>query len=185
MSRIYTKTGDKGETGLVSGKRVKKDNVRLDAYGTLDELNAILGIIRSLSLNQDSDQWLEELQNQLFNAGSRLACDDQTWLAKMPPLKADIVERMEKQMDKWTEQLLPLKNFILPGGHVTAAHLHHARTVCRRAERVLVHLKEITPNTEPIDDHIILFLNRMSDFLFVMARWQNHQHGISEPFWKS
>lgn len=189
MAKIYTKTGDKGETGLVGGGRISKSDIRLDCYGTVDELNSALGIARAGLANSklDSkfkshlDQDLYVLQNELFNLGSRLACADENMLAKMPAVTDESITRMEQSIDRITKEVPPLKNFILPGGAVTAAQLQFARTVCRRAERATVKLSE-SDTVEPI---LVKYLNRLSDYLFVLGRHVNFKAGVDEVIWKS
>lgn len=190
--KIYTRGGDKGSTSLVNGKRVSKAHLRIDAYGTIDELSSVLGlagaqlntIANQANLASFVSQGLEEiqvLQNQLFTIGSHLACDDQQWIAKLPPLSSGFYERLENKIDEWTEHLPPLTEFILPGGCVVAAFLHQARTICRRGERCLVALTE---QGEPVEEVIAIYLNRLSDYLFVFARYTNQQMGQSDLTWK-
>lgn len=179
--KIYTKTGDEGSTGLVGGGRVSKADLRLDAYGTIDELNSVIGCARALKPKKDIDDLLEVFQNDLFDAGSRLACKDEKMLAKLPVLKNSSIEKMEKSIDLMTAEMPALKNFILPGGHVASAQLHLARTVCRRAERLVVRLKE---SGESVDPLVIIYLNRLSDCLFTLARYVNHSNGVEDVPWK-
>lgn len=179
MAKIYTKTGDQGETSLFSGDRVKKDHARVDAYGTVDELNSILGFVRTFALPQQAAVWLEEIQNILFVIGSDLATPleaEAKWLVRLidQPTSA-----LEAAIDTMDQDLPPIKNFILPGGTPAAAQLHIARTVCRRAERLCVSLHSHTA----INPEVIRYLNRLSDFLFTLARWVNHQSGESEIKW--
>ncbi len=179
--KIYTKTGDEGGTALVGGKRTSKSNPRLEAYGTIDELNSVIGCARAVLKNKEVDAVLENFQNELFNAGSRLACVDEKLSAKLPEIKAESVTAMEVAIDKMVAQMPELKNFILPGGHVASAHLHLARTVCRRAERQVVRLKE---SGESVDLQAIVYLNRMSDCLFTLARFVNYTEGVQDIPWK-
>jgi cob(I)alamin adenosyltransferase len=177
--KIYTKTGDDGSTSLFSGGRVAKTHPRVDAYGTVDELNAALGLVRALGVSEKADQWLEQAQTQLFHLGADLATplDSKTdWVVR---INADAIDTLEAQIDTLTADLPDLKNFILPGGTPGAAQLHVARTVCRRAERITVALA----STEPVGDHVVRFLNRLSDWLFTLARWENHQADIPEEKW--
>lgn len=177
--KIYTKTGDDGNTSLFGGQRVAKDSARVEAYGTVDELNSYIGLLRTYDLPELAENWLEDGQQKLFIIGSDLATPLDTkadWLVR---LNEDAISSLEQQIDLMTEQLEPLKNFILPGGTQSAATAHVARTICRRAERrcvELAHHEDINPNT-------IIYLNRLSDFLFTMARWINFMNGESEQKW--
>jgi cob(I)alamin adenosyltransferase len=183
-ARIYTKTGDKGQTSLVGGSRVSKTEPRLVAYGTLDELNSVLGVIRAhlglLGVQRTVfENHLQNVQNNLFNMGSRLACENEKLLAQLPDLSADALSVLENDMDAWEAELPPLKEFILPGGSVPAAHAHVARTVCRRAERQVLRLRSFA---EVSDSHVI-YLNRLSDWLFLLARKFNHLLGQKDVTW--
>jgi len=181
-ARIYTKTGDKGQTSLVGGSRVSKTEPRLVAYGTLDELNSLLGVIRANLGPQRGpfENHLQKVQNNLFNMGSRLACENETLLAQLPNLSADALSILEKDMDAWEAELPPLKEFILPGGSLPAAHAHVARTVCRRAERQVLRLRSIMA----IEDAHVIYLNRLSDWLFLLARKLNHILGQKDVTWQ-
>jgi cob(I)alamin adenosyltransferase len=177
--KIYTKTGDDGTTSLFSGGRVSKTHLRVEAYGTIDELNSILGVVRAHQPSQKTDAWLAQIQRQLFNLGADLATpldSKSDWVVRMD---ADTVVWLENGIDEMTAELPELKHFILPGGSPAAAQLHVARTVCRRAERLIVSLQ----SQEPIGDHVLNYLNRLSDFLFTLARWENMQAGIPEDKW--
>lgn len=199
MAKIYTKVGDKGQTSLVGGQKVAKDDARLEAYGTIDELNSVLGVVRAAIeaetksgavsdklaasaldgltlLNAD----LEKIQHWLFNLGSLLASlpDDRVkW--NLVPISPDQTRWLEERIDAATAVLKPLKNFILPGGSPSAAQLHVARTVARRAERAMVRMSADLP------EQAIPFINRVSDYLFVIARYSNHLLGIGDVMWKS
>ncbi|MBM4166674.1 MAG: cob(I)yrinic acid a,c-diamide adenosyltransferase [Ignavibacteria bacterium] len=176
--KIYTKTGDKGETSLYGGKRISKSSLRLEVYGTIDELNSIIGICRSMWPPEELEEMLEEMQEVLFVLGADLATPfDAT--AKVHRISNEDVEMLEKYIDSIEPQLEPLRSFILPGGSGLASHLHFARTVCRRAERITVMLAE----REKIGDTVVVFLNRLSDFIFVLARWANHLEGREEIKW--
>lgn len=190
--KIYTKVGDKGDTFLLGGTRVTKADLRLEAYGGIDELNASLGFVRAFvnSLKnqpnmsascEDIDQQLAGIQNYLFTIGSHLACADEKLRAQLPPLSADPITALEQKIDDLTAHLPELKNFILPGGSVVGAGLHLARTICRRIERATVRYKK---NQDPIDALIFQYLNRLSDFLFVLARYANQQQGIADIHWR-
>ena len=177
--RIYTKTGDAGETGLVGGTRVSKDHVRVEAYGDVDELNAVIGQARSLGSDPELDNFLAFTQSVLFELGAELATPsgkDQ----KSSGIREDDIARVEKIIDKLQDELPPLKSFILPGGTPFAASLHLARTVCRRAER---HAVMVVHAGEQVADEPLIFLNRLSDALFVLARIACHRAGESDVPW--
>lgn len=176
--KIYTKTGDKGETSLFGGKRVRKDSLRIEAYGTVDELNSLLGVARSLWPPEEIENILEELQEVLFVLGADLATPYESE-KKIHRISTEDIEAMEKHIDSIEPKLHPLTSFILPGGTPVASHLHLARTVCRRAERVVVQLAQ----HENVGIFVVPFLNRVSDFLFVLARWANHLEGRDETLW--
>lgn len=178
--KIYTKTGDKGTTSLFSGGRVPKHHLRVEAYGTVDELNSVLGVVRASSPSAEGDLWLEIVQNQLFKVGADLATpldSPADWLVR---IDTEAITWLEARIDEMTEALAPLKQFILPAGCLASAQLHVARTVCRRAERVTVHLAE----NEPVGEVVVPYLNRLSDWLFTLARYENHRAGISETKWQ-
>ena len=173
--RIYTKTGDGGETGLAGGGRLKKNHYRIEAYGTIDELNAHLGNVRSKNPPAEIGIILERIQSSLFIIGGQVASSVATKIQIQP----NDVAFLEVSIDEITEKLPPLKNFVLPGGSSISSELHIARTVCRRAERRIVSLDE----KESIDPTILEFLNRLSDLLFVLARFANEQAGVKEIIW--
>ena len=183
--KIYTKTGDKGETGLFGGKRVRKDNARVEAYGAIDETNSVIGVARSYIHEGSSgsrealgyiDSVLEVVQNKLFAIGALLAgSEDPAYAVK----DADI-EFLEKCIDRVDESVQPIRNFILPFGTDLSARLHFARTVSRRAERRIVALASI----EPVDPNVIVYANRLSDFLFTLARYANKAQGVPDTLWK-
>lgn len=169
--KIYTKTGDDGTTGLFSGERVLKSSLRVDAYGTVDELNSVLGILSSNELDERFNVPIFKIQNLLFNLGSDLATPFHSKMSnKIDRIKIEDIEFLENLIDEYESELQPLRNFILPGGSVSSAFFHNARTVCRRAERLVVKLSQ----DEKVNDILIKFLNRLSDLLFVMARMANH-----------
>ncbi|MBN1966222.1 MAG: cob(I)yrinic acid a,c-diamide adenosyltransferase [Anaerolineae bacterium] len=177
--KIYTRTGDTGETGLFGGGRVPKHDQRVEAYGTVDELNALLGLARTYDLPDPAPAWLAAVQNDLFVAGADLATplDVQSeWVLRV---EAAAVTALETAIDTMDAELPPLKHFILPGGTPAAATLHVARTVCRRAERCCTALQA----GEAINETTLVYLNRLSDFLFTLARWVNLQAGESETRW--
>lgn len=182
--KIYTRTGDMGETGLFGGPRVPKDQARVEAYGTVDELNAVLGVCLTVIDEPEIMGLLQRIQNDLFDVGSDLATPPDVKKSardRKISVTAEQVEDLERQIDRLEADLTPLRNFILPGGCPAAAHLHHARCVCRRAERRTVTLM----HTEDINPDLLKYLNRLSDLLFVMARWMNHREGVEEPKWFS
>jgi cob(I)alamin adenosyltransferase len=179
--KIYTRTGDAGETGLFGGARVEKDDPRVEAYGTVDELNSCIGVARALGVSPRTDASLLQIQGDLFTLGAELACvagkEEKLRLAFVA--QAD-VQRLEGWIDQSEAPLEPLKNFVLPGGTPGAAELHHARTVCRRAER-----RTLTAGrTSPIRPEVVIYLNRLSDLLFVLARYENHTAGSADIPWQ-
>jgi len=175
--KIYTKTGDDGTTSLFAGGRVAKTHLRVEAYGTVDELNSVLGVARAHQPHCDT--WLAQIQTQLFHLGADLATPldaKSDWIVRMD---AATIQWLEALIDERTAELPPLTNFVLPGGTPAAAHLHVARTVCRRAERLTVALAD----HEAIGEQVLPYLNRLSDTLFTLARWENMQAGISDEKW--
>ena len=180
--KIYTKTGDKGETSLFGGQRVWKDDLRINAYGTVDELNSVLGVAICEVSNEEQKEVLKSIQNDLFTLGSDLATplEKENKNFVIPRVDEKFIVRLEKLIDKYEKQLPELKNFILPGGSKSAAFLHAARTVCRRAER------EVTALSKQVDigNQILIYLNRLSDLLFVLSRYENHSNGTPEPTWQ-
>jgi cob(I)alamin adenosyltransferase len=179
--KIYTKTGDDGSTGLVGGTRVKKYDVRLEAYGTVDELNAAIGVIRSYHISENLGKILVEIQNKLFNIGSRLASDEKgEEFTKKLSITENHISFLEKAIDEIEEELPELTHFILPGGDLAAAHCHVARTVCRRAERRILEFAEISG----VEPETLKYMNRLSDFLFVLARKLNLHYKKNEIGWE-
>ena len=176
--KIYTRKGDDGTTGLLGGERVKKHHLRVEAYGTVDELNSHLGMLRALSNKGQIIETLAEVQNRLFTAGSTLATAPDADFV-IPGLEEEDVAFLEKAIDSMDNELPELKNFILPGGSAEGAQAHIARCVCRRAERLVVYLNE----DESIDPLIIQYLNRLSDYLFTLARFLDHINGGKEITW--
>lgn len=178
--KLYTRTGDDGTTGLIGGRRTAKDDLQIDCYGTVDELNAVIGLVRS-----GADPWLggllEPVQNELFIVGSHLALadgqDPADW--KLPGIGKPMIARLEKEIDRAEEELPKLRNFIVPGGTETASRLHVARTVCRRAERLIVNFAR-ERKLEPV---MLEYLNRLSDWLFAHARLANHRAGVNDVTW--
>jgi cob(I)alamin adenosyltransferase len=178
--KIYTKTGDKGETSLYGGKRVSKAAIRIEAYGTVDELNSVIGICRAMNPPQQVDEALLKIQNQLFTLGADLASPLTNRKNKnVPRISENESKFLEELIDKLDSEIEPLRSFILPGGSLLSAHIHFARTVCRRAERLVVQLSQ----KEKIGTQSIIYLNRLSDFLFVLARWVNHLERKNEIIW--
>jgi cob(I)alamin adenosyltransferase len=180
--KIYTKTGDKGETSLFGGKRVWKDDLRISAYGTVDELNAVLGVAISELMNKELIVVIQSIQNDLFTVGSDLASplDKENKNFVIPRVDANIIMQLEVLIDKYDSQLPELKNFILPGGLKGSAIIHHARTVCRRAEREVVALSKV----DEINHEIEVYLNRLSDLLFVLARFENFSNNSADIAWQ-
>ena len=181
--KIYTKTGDGGKTSLIGGTKVAKSDIRINAYGTVDELNAFIGWLGDQLSDMHSRELLREVQDRLFTIGSSLACDPQKDIAmKIPDLKESDIVLLEKEMDAMNDRLPEMKSFILPGGHVSVSSAHICRTVCRRAERLTVELNQQDPLAQPL---ILKYLNRLSDFLFVLARYTGFQNGIAEIKWEA
>lgn len=175
--KIYTKTGDQGTTALFSGGRVSKAHPRVEAYGTVDELNSALGVVRALQ--PTSDEWLHRIQVELFTLGADLAtplASEASWVVRV---SAEPITWLEERIDEMSAMLPQLQNFILPGGCLVAAHLHVARTICRRAERLTVELSE----AEEINPQVVIYLNRLSDFLFTLARYENANAQINDEKW--
>lgn len=179
MARIYTRTGDKGETGLVGGARVSKDSLRITAYGCVDEANSVLGIARSHLKDKELDTLLAELQADLFVVGSDLASVSGNEQRNLPRITQEKVSGLERTIDKYEAELPPLKSFILPGGGIIGSVLHNARTVARRAERHIVTLSKV----EKINDQMLPYMNRLSDLLFVLARVANHREHRGDVEW--
>lgn len=176
--KIYTRTGDRGETSLFGGTRVAKNDPRIEAYGTIDELNSFLGVARAAWPDSVIDAELEQVQSDLFDAGAHLASPG---TSRFGGIGSDRIESLERGIDTMEAELAPLKNFILPGGSPAAAHLHVARAVCRRAERLVVALHDDSAPTQST----IAFLNRLSDYLFVAARFANRRAGVEDVVWGS
>lgn len=177
--KIYTKTGDKGYTSLIGGTRVPKHHVRIETYGTVDELNSYIGIIRDQEITLEQKDMLKEIQDRLFTIGSSLASDPKKSKMKIPDLHTSDIELLEQQIDKMNEDLPELRHFILPGGDQAVSFCHIARCVCRRAERICVNLAEISS----VDEKVIIYLNRLSDYLFVLARKLCQDRKIPENQW--
>ena len=180
--KIYTKTGDLGKTSLIGGTKVPKSHLRIESYGTIDELNSYIGLVSDLISDNNSKVILREVQDRLFTVGSSLACDpDKEPLMKIPDLKEKDIELLEKEIDKMNEVLPAMKFFILPGGHPAVSTTHVARCVCRRAERLCVNMQEHELFVEPL---VIKYINRLSDYLFILARYIGHLLNVDEIPWK-
>jgi cob(I)alamin adenosyltransferase len=181
LTRLYTRAGDAGRTRLADGREVDKDSRRVEAYGTVDELNSQLGVARASGLDAEIETDLARIQNELFDLGADLATPEDTEVSfPVPRILTDQVAKLEKRIDVFTESTGPLENFVLPGGAPGAAALHVARTVCRRAERAVAALSR----EETIGEAILPYLNRLSDLLFAMARFENQQREVAEPLWE-
>ncbi|MGE9312714.1 cob(I)yrinic acid a,c-diamide adenosyltransferase [Niabella sp. CJ426] len=179
--KIYTKTGDQGKTSLIGGTKVSKADLRIESYGTVDELNSYVGLCKDLLQDEAGITTLQEIQDRLFTIGAELACDpDKVTKVSIPDLHETDIEVLEKEIDRMELKLEPLKTFILPGGHPSISYIHIARTVCRRAERCCVRLANET-TVAPI---IIKYLNRLSDYLFVLARYSGHLLNVADIPWK-
>lgn len=180
-NKIYTKTGDDGTTGLVGGSRVKKFNLRLEAYGTVDELNTHIGVILAQNVPLNVQKVLVQIQNRLFNIGSQLATDENgKEITAGLSIKEEDIHLLETVIDRWEEELPALNQFILPGGTATAAHCQLARTVCRRAERRILEFAE----SYEVQQEIIHYMNRLSDLMFVLSRKLNYDDGVDEQIWE-
>jgi cob(I)alamin adenosyltransferase len=177
--KIYTKTGDKGQTSLIGGTRVPKHHIRIESYGTVDELNSWIGLIADQDIGGHKKAILKEIQDRLFTIGSSLASDPEKSRMVIPDLTVSDIELLETEMDCMNEELPELKHFILPGGSSTVSYCHLARCVCRRAERITVHLAE----ESKVDEKVMIYLNRLSDYLFVLARKIAHDLQVAENEW--
>jgi cob(I)alamin adenosyltransferase len=178
--KVYTKTGDKGTTALIGGTRVPKHHIRIEAYGTVDELNSYIGLVRDQEIKEDYKTLLIEIQDRLFTIGSSLASDPEKSKMKIPDLLDTDVELLEKEMDKMNEHLPEMRSFVLPGGHTAVSFCHIARCTCRRAERLSTALSE----ESFVDEKVIRYLNRLSDYLFVLSRALTSDLEATEIPWK-
>lgn len=178
--KIYTKTGDSGTTSLFGGKRVPKSDLRIDTYGTIDELNSFVGLVRDQDVNQKRKEVLIEIQDRLFTIGSILATEPGNTKVKIPALQEADIIFLENEMDKMDLELEPMRSFVLPGGHPSVSVGHVARTVCRRAERLVIALNAV----ETVSPLVIKYLNRLSDYLFVLCRKMASELKIEETPWK-
>ena len=180
--KIYTKAGDQGKTSLIGGTRVPKSHIRIESYGTVDELNSFIGLLNDLVVDAKINADLKEIQDRLFTVGSSLACDPEKESAlRIPDLKEEDILRLENAMDTMNEVLAPMKSFIIPGGHQAISTAHIARCVCRRAERWCVNMQEEDLFVETL---VIKYLNRLSDYLFTLARYIGHLNGVADLPWK-
>jgi len=179
--KIYTKTGDKGQTSLIGGTRVPKYHMRIEAYGTVDELNSWIGLINDQEIPAETKTILSEIQDRLFTVGASLASEPEKSKMKIPDLHESDIELLEFEIDKMNEVLPEMRFFILPGGHTTIRYCHLARCVCKRAKRNVIHLQE----NEFVNELVIKYLNRLSDYLFVLARFLAHDLKVNEIAWKA
>ncbi|MCB9729093.1 MAG: cob(I)yrinic acid a,c-diamide adenosyltransferase [Deltaproteobacteria bacterium] len=190
LTKIYTRTGDGGDTRLVGGQQVPKDSLRIEAYGTVDELNTVLGLVRAALAERETTlgaedrepllRWIHGVQQCLFNLGSDLATLVEDRWEGQPLIQPEDITALEETIDRWNASLEPLKSFVLPGGSLAVAHLHQARTVCRRAERRVLTLA----HAEPVGELVVPYLNRLSDALFVASRWVALRAGEAEVLWE-
>jgi cob(I)alamin adenosyltransferase len=181
--KIYTKTGDKGATSLIGGVRVPKNHIRIESYGTVDELNSYIGMVSDLAANATISEWLREIQDRLFTLGAVLATNpDKEVKMKLPDLHTEDVQWLEGLIDKMNEDLPEMRSFILPGGNLASSTCHVARCVCRRAERLCVSMQE---QEEYLPELVVQYLNRLSDFLFVLARYISHINNAPEIPWRA
>lgn len=181
--KIYTKTGDKGSTSLIGGVRVPKSHIRIESYGTVDELNSYMGMVRDMANDARITEWIHEVQDRLFTIGSVLATNpDKEVKMKLPDLHETDVIFLEQKIDEMNETLPEMRSFILPGGNLAASTTHVARCVCRRAERICVAMQQ---EGEVVPDLIVTYLNRLSDFLFVLARYISNNNGVEDIPWRA
>lgn len=179
--KIYTKTGDKGTTALIGGTRIPKSHIRIEAYGTVDELNSWIGIVRDSSKSNDLNLFLKQIQDRLFTLGSTLATDpEKNTKMALPDLHVEDIDLLEQAIDEMDKTLPELKNFVLPGGNLASSHCHVARCVCRRAERICVGMQE---HQEPVPEIVIQYLNRLSDYLFMLSRHLLYANNGEENVW--
>lgn len=178
--KIYTKTGDQGLTSLIGGTRVKKSHLRIETYGTVDELNSYLGLVGDQPVNAGRVDFLRQIQDRLFTIGALLASDPEKSRMKLPDLRESDVEALEKAIDTMDQHIPPLRVFVLPGGHQSVSFCHIARCVCRRAERLVIALQE----ESAVGELVVKYLNRLSDYLFVLSRMMAHELGAEEIAWK-
>ena len=180
-TKIYTKTGDKGTTALIGGNRVEKNNIRIEAYGSVDELISYIGLIRSQKINAHNKKVLLQIQNVLFSAGAILACDKKEILIKLPEVKNEDIKLLENEIDLINESLPELKAFIIPGGNTIVSFCHIARCICRRTERIITAFSM----KHEVENNILIYFNRLSDYLFILARKLSIDNKTPEIYWKS
>lgn len=178
--KIYTKTGDKGQTSLIGGTRLPKHHIRIEAYGTVDELNSHIGLLRDVITEEQAHALLLNIQDRLFTIGSHLAADPEKNKMQLPPVYEEDIVALEKAIDNMDAVVPPMKSFVLPGGHVHVSYCHIARCVCRRAERAVLRLAD----NEKIEEIHAKYLNRLSDYLFMLSRWLVHELKVTEMPWK-
>ena len=178
--KIYTKKGDKGQTSLIGGTRVDKHHIRIEAYGTVDELNSYIGLIRDQEIDEHTKKLLIRVQDRLFTIGSLLAADPEKSKMKLPQINAPDIEDLEKEIDLINEVIPEMRSFVLPGGHPIVSHCHIARCICRRAERKTTYLA----STSPMQEEILTYLNRLSDYLFTLGRKLSFELKAEEIPWK-
>ncbi|MDR0789890.1 MAG: cob(I)yrinic acid a,c-diamide adenosyltransferase [Bacteroidales bacterium] len=176
---IYTRKGDDGTTSLIGGTRVRKDDLRVEVYGSIDELNSYVGLIRELTENEQYKQHLLKIQNLLFNAESLIACEDKEIAKTLPSIRQEHIDELERAIDAFTKVLPPLTQFVLPGGSVLSAHINVARTICRRVERLCVKFNA----EQSVDNMVLCYLNRLSDYLFALSRKEIYDCGKIETYW--
>ena len=179
--KIYTKTGDKGDTALFGGKRISKGELRIESYGTVDELNSYVGLLRDQEVNKKRKEILVEIQDRLFTIGSILATEPGNTKVKIPALSENDITYLEQQIDSMESELEPMKSFVLPGGHPSVSFGHITRTVCRRAERITIRLSQ----TEKVDPMVITYLNRLSDYFFMLCRKMTKELNAEETPWQA
>jgi len=185
INRVYTRLGDTGQTSLAGGQRLPKDDLRIEAYGTVDELNSFIGLARESARElPELDRILRRVQHELFNLGSILATMPEDVRPRQARITPSDSEQLEREIDRMNEGLPPLRSFVLPGGSRLNAELHICRTVCRRAERICVALASTQAAAAEVDPAILIYLNRLSDALFVWSRWASHQLGSAETLWE-
>jgi cob(I)alamin adenosyltransferase len=178
--KVYTKTGDKGQTSLIGGTRVPKSSMRIESYGTVDELNSYLGLVRDQEIDKEYSRQILEIQDRLFTIGSHLASDPEKAKMKIPDLYDQDIINLEHWMDEMDKELPEMRSFVLPGGHPTVSHTHVSRCICRRAERIIVDLM----NHEHVEEIVPQYMNRLSDYLFVLSRKLSQDLGAEESPWK-
>jgi cob(I)alamin adenosyltransferase len=178
--KIYTKGGDKGQTSLLGGDRVSKSHMRIHAYGTIDELNSHVGLLSDQEINKERQEFLRAIQSVLFTIGSHLAASPSQDISKLPGIDQEHISILERAIDSMEEDLPALKSFLLPGGHQSVSFCHITRCVCRRAERLVIELNDF----EPVEPIIIAYLNRLSDYLYVLSRKMGQELGVEEIPWK-